>query len=140
MKMGRSLAQGLLKPMNPHGASLLGFMTFTWGLWIVSPFWTVFDRAPVYSKALEFAPEWAWGAWAALCGIGLIVSVFRRSSIFLASTSGFAIWHWTTVSGMMWWGDWQNTAGITYMFVGFYAIFVYLNIRVNYVRPGIKHF
>lgn len=126
--------------MNPYGASLLGFMTFFWGLWIISPWWTVFDRAPVYSKALEFAPEWAWGTWATLCGLGLIISVLRRSTLWLARTGGFAVWHWVTVSVMLWWGDWQNTAGMTYMFVGFYAVFVFLNIRVNYVKRGIRKF
>lgn len=140
MQRGDNLAQGLLRPMNPHGASLLGFMTLMWGLWIIMPFWRAFDTAAVYSKALEFAPEWAWGTWSTLCGLGLIIAVFKKSTHWLSRTSGFAIWHWTTVSGMLWWGDWQNTAGLTYMFIGFYAIFVFLNIRVNYVNQGISHF
>lgn len=134
------IAHGLIKPMNPYASVWLGIMTFMWGLWVVNPFWQVFTRANVYSKALEFAPEWAWGTWSTLCGITLIVALIKHSPCWVVRAAGFAIWHWFTVSGMLWWGDWQNTAGLTYMFVGLYAVYVFLNIRVNWVRQGIKHF
>ncbi len=134
------LARGLIKPMNPYGSSLLGFLTIMWGLWIVNPFWDVFQRAGVYSKALEFAPEWAWGTWSTVCGLAILASLWRNNAVWLCRAGAFAIWHWMTVSGMLWWGDWQNTAGLTYMFIGLYSVFVYLNMRVNYVRQGITHF
>lgn len=36
---------------------------------------------------------------------------------------------------MMWWGDWQNTGGLTYSFIGAYATFIYLNLKVNKRLP-----
>lgn len=132
--------RALLKPMNPYGSSLLGLLTLMWGMWIINPFWDVFSRAGVYSKAMEFAPEWAWGTWSTLCGLGILTALWRGSSHWLAGASGFVVWHWFTISGMLWWGDWQNTAGLTYMFIGFYSVFVYLNIKVNFVKQGIHKF
>lgn len=135
-----SLATGLLKPMNPNGAALLGLLTFFWGIWVVNPFWHVFVSADVYMRALEFAPEWAWGTWATATGIAIMCAVWHRDAVMLSRAACFSVWHWFTVSVMMWWGDWQNTAGLVYMFIGFYAVFVFLNIRVNYVRQGIHRF
>lgn len=135
-----SFVKGMLKPINPYGASLLGLLTFFWGLWIVNPFWEVFNSAQVFSRAANFAPEWAWGTWATLCGITLITSVWRGNSRWLSRAARFASWHWATVSLMLWWGDWQNTAGVTYTFVALYSVYVFLNVRVNYVNQGISHF
>jgi len=126
--------------MNPYGSTLLGLLTFMWGLWIVNPFWSVFSRAGVYGKAMDFAPEWAWGTWSTICGLAILCALWRSSSVWLARASGFAVWHWFTISGMLWWGDWQNTAGLTYMFIGLYSVFAYLNIRVNFVKQGIRKF
>ena len=134
------IACGLIKPINPYASVLLGIMTFMWGLWVVNPFWEVFTRAAVYSKAIEFAPEWAWGTWSTTCGLTIILALVKHSPVWVVRASGFAIWHWFTVSGMLWWGDWQNTAGLAYLFVGLYAVYVFLNIKVNWVRQGIKHF
>lgn len=134
------LARGLLKPMNPYGSVLLGLLTTLWGLWILSPFWEAFDQADVYGKAVEFAPEWAWGTWATVCGLIILLALWRSSSIWLSRASGFAVWHWLTVAVMLWWGDWHNAAGLTYTFIGFYTVFVFLNIRVNYVKQGIHKF
>lgn len=131
---------GLLKPINPYGASLLGYLTLLWGIWIVNPLWHVFDSSRVYNKALELAPEWAWGTWAVVCGLGLIAAVHMRSTRLLACTSGFAIWHWGIVSVMMWWANWHDTAGLVYMFIALYSIFVFLNIKVNYVNRGVYKF
>lgn len=135
-----TIARGLIKPLNPYASSLLGMLTMTWGLWIINPFWNVFDTAPVYNEALGFAPEVYWGAWATLCGIIILLSLYFSNAIWLARATGFAIWHWSTVSGMLWWGDWHNTAGLTYMFIAMYSTFIYLNIKINYVNQGIKHF
>lgn len=139
MKRFDTIARGLLQPMNPYATSLLGFLTMTWGLWIVNPFWDVFSRAAIYSKALEFAPEWAWGTWSTCCGATILLSLYKGNTKILSFSLGFAVWHWSTVSGMFWWGDWQNTAGLTYMFISHYSIFAWLNIKTNFVRMGIKH-
>lgn len=130
------IARGLLRPINPYAVSILGLLTFTWGLWVINPLWTVFTQAPIYAKAEQFAPEWAWGLWATLCGACLLWAVSTGRFRIVTYALAFAAWHWCTVAGMLWWGDWQNTAGLTYTYVGIYSIYCYLNIKQNYDRPG----
>lgn len=133
------LASGMLAPMNPYVSSVLGLFTLLWGLFVLNPLHAAFERAAIYSKAIELAPEWAWGTWAAVCGICVLCSIFFGRAKMLARSLGFATWHWFTIAGMCWWGDWQNTAGLTYTFISIYGMLAFLNIRVNYVKQGIKH-
>lgn len=127
--------QGMLKPINPNASIILGILTNFWGIWLLLPH-DVFDTASVYSRMDQFAPEWAWGLWAFFCGLSVIVSILKSNWCWLARSMGFAVWHWCTVSGMMWWSNWQDTGGLTYTFISIYAIYVYLNVKVNYVRFG----
>lgn len=130
-----SIAQGLLKPINPYATVILGLLTATWGLWLLLPHPT-FASAPLFSKMSDLAPEWAWGSWAYLCGLLIIFSVIMERYRALSFAMGFAVWHWGAVSGMMWWADWQNTGPITYTFICIYSAYIYLNIRVNCVKFG----
>lgn len=134
MKKLHTLAQGLLRPINPQVTVILGALTFLWGLWVVNPFWEVFTSAPLFSKMAAFAPEWAWGSWSTTCGLLLMYYVFKFDPKRLIWPLGFAAWHWCTVSTMMWFGDWHNTGGLTYGFVSLYAAFCYLNIKINWVN------
>ena len=127
----------MLIPINPNASIILGFLTAFWGFWLLLPHKT-FTSAALFSKMGAFAPEWAWGTWAVTCGLAIIVSVFTNNYLWLSRAMAFAVWHWSTVSGMMWWGDWRNTGGLTYTFVSMYAVFVYLNIKINYVKFGEK--
>lgn len=126
------VALGLLRPINPFATLILGIFTATWGIMLLMP-WRSFDSAKLFSKAAEFAPEWAWGTWATACGLFIIFAVFKGFYVILSKSLAFAIWHWVTVSGMLWWGDWTNMGGITYTFVGIYCIYCYMNIKINYV-------
>lgn len=136
------VAVGLTRPINPYAQIIPGIFTAIWGIWLLIPDFSVFKSAPLFVKMAEFAPEWAWGAWAFLCGIFMIAGVLKGLYKFLAKTLAFSIWHWGTVSIMMWWGDWQNTGGITYTFVTILCAYSFLNIRINYVKHGefIPHF
>jgi hypothetical protein len=113
-------------------------MTTAWGIWIVNPFWSVFSTANVYHKALDFAPEWAWGTWSTACGVLMVCALYEGWTKWLGRALGFAVWHWWTVAGMLWWGDWQNTAGLTYTFIALYTTFTYLNIKANFIETGVK--
>jgi hypothetical protein len=125
----------MLKPINPYAQMITGVFTAIWGLWLLSPV-DVFGTAPLFSKMASFAPEWAWGSWAFTCGSFIILGVLKGMYKFLLGTLEFAIWHWGTVSMMMWWGDWENTGGITYSFVAVLCVYSYLNIKFNYVRKN----
>lgn len=126
---------GLTKPINPYSSILLGALTAMWGIWLLMP-WSVFGTAPLFSKLERFAPEDAWGAWATACGTLVIFAVWKGLYKWLYRTLAFGIWHWCTVAGFMWWGDWHNTGGVTYSFVGFLFIYLYLNIKINYKQHG----
>lgn len=104
-----------------------------WGIWLLLPH-DVFERAPLYFRMWQIAPEWAWGGWATICGFMIIVSIIKSNWKMMTKAMGFASWHWCTVAGMMWWGDWQNTGGLTYSFISLYAIYVFLNVKINYVK------
>ena len=129
------IAEGLLRPTNPYTTIILGIMTAAWGIWILMP-WDTFGSAKLFSKMSEFAPEWAWGTWSILCGILLIIAIFKGLYSFLARTLMFSLWHWSAVSAMMWWGDWHNTGGLTYTFFAVYCAYRYFNIKINYVKFG----
>lgn len=126
---------GLTRPINPYSTLLVGAMTAMWGIWLLMP-WSVFGSAALFSKMAEFAPEWAWGAWALTCGVLIILSVYNGLYKWLYRAMGFAVWHWSTVSTFMWWGDWRNTGGVTYSFVALMCIYLYINIKVNYKKYG----
>jgi uncharacterized iron-regulated membrane protein len=98
--------------------------------------WQVFTSAPLFSQMHAFAPEWAWGTWALICGSLIVISVFKGLYKWLYRSLGFAIWHWGTVSSLMWMGDWHNTGGVTYSFICIFCMYLYLNIKVNYNKMG----
>lgn len=129
-----AIARGMLRPINPYATLILGFMTTFWGLWVISPFWDVFSSAPVFQHAQRLAPEWAWGTWSMSCGLLIIAAVIKGYYKPLAWALGFVVWHWATIAGMVWWGDWHNTGGITYTFIALYSLYAYLNIKINYVK------
>lgn len=138
MKKWERIIQGLLIPMNPNATIILGVFTTLWGLWILIPFWDVFNSAPLFSRVQEFAPEWAWGSWSVAAGLLLIVALRNDSRSSVSFALGFLTWHWFVISGLFWWGDWHNTGGLTYSFIGIYAMWAYLNYRINFVKD--KHF
>lgn len=137
--MGRrvdNFVEGMLKPINPTASIILGALTASWGAWLLNPH-SVFDSASLYSKMDQFAPEWAWGLWAFTCGMLIIISVLRSNWKWLAKAMGFACWHWSTVAGMMWWGDWQNTGGLTYSYITVYTVYIFLNVKINHVNDKV---
>jgi len=128
------IALGLLKPVNPYGSLILGLLTFAWGIWIAIPAWAVFDSAPLFSRINQIAPEWAVGIFAVAVGIALMISVVKGSFKCLSAVLVACAWYWTITSGLMWWGDWRNTGGLTYSFIAIYSIYLHLNIKMNYVK------
>lgn len=135
MSMLDRIAQGMLRPINPYSTLILGVFTAFWGIWVLMP-WSVFGRADLFSKLSEFAPEVLWGLWATGAGILVIASIIRGLYRYLAWTLAFIGWHWATVAVFMWWGDWQNTGGLTYSFAAVYASYAYLNVKINQVNNG----
>ena len=126
------LAGALLKPINPAASVILGVYTVLWGLWVVSPFWSVFARASYYSVMASLAPEVLWGIFALFCGGMMMYGAIKRSYRALTNGAGVMFGHWFIISLCNFLADWQATGGVTSMMIALYAGFVYLNIRVNY--------
>lgn len=129
--VSQDLAQSLLKPINPSLVILLGLYTILWGLWVGNPLWTVFSQASLYEKMASLAPEVVWGAVAVTCGCFTTYGVLRPSHRTLVAGALIAAWHWSMISIFYFWGDWQNTGGITSAVFGVYALTVAMNLRVN---------
>lgn len=133
--MGASIDRfvtNLLKPINVDASIIMGVFTSMWGAWLLLPVQS-FDSADLYSKMERFAPEWAWGSWALICGLLITWTLMKKSYKALSQAMLFGLWHWATVSGMMWWGDWKNTGGLTYTFIAIYVWFIYINVHINHV-------
>lgn len=133
-QMLKTVAFGLLRPINKFSPVLLGMFTSLWGLWLISPFWHTFTTAPLWSKMHEFAPEWAWGTWSLTAG--MLVSWYTATEQHVAQARAlcFIVFHWLAVGWLMWFGDWKNTGGLTYSAIALYAAFLFLNVRINYAH------
>lgn len=128
----RNIALGLLKPINPFTPFLLGVYTLLWGLWLISPFWLTFGSARLFHFMGGFAPEWAWGIWSVVAGISVCVHTAKQNFCGMSRSLGFLFWHWFTVAWLLWIGDWQNTAGLTYSTIAAYSAYLFLNVRINF--------
>lgn len=129
------LAHALLRPVNPAAIIILGVYTIVWGLWIFSPFWSVFGTAALYSVLNAFPtiipPEYFWGGIAIITGSFTTYGAIVRHYKPLARGALFAGWHWGMIAAFYFLGDWMNTGGITALTFALYAAFIWLNLRVN---------
>ena len=128
---GHKFATALLKPVNTAAIILLGAYTTLWGIWVASPFWEVFSRAPLYSWMNAVMPEIFWGLIAIAVGILMIYGVLRHSFLSLTAGALVGYFHWLVIAIMYFGGDWQNTGGITSFIVSLYCGFIWLNITKN---------
>lgn len=129
--MGSRFVRDVLQPINTAAISIMGVYTVLWGIWVASPFWDAFERAEAFSIMAHVAPEHVWGVVALIVGCIMIRGVMKRSyrALTIGALAGF--FQWITVCGFFFFGDWQNTGGITYLMIAAYCGFIWLNLRVN---------
>lgn len=132
--VAKTVAQGLLRPINSYSPILIGFFTAIWGLWLVTPTWDTFSSAPLFEFMSGLAPEWAWGLWSFFAGCLVIYHTAHQNFVNMMRSLGFIMLHWFTVAWMLWLGDWQNTGGICYTGIAAYSTFLFLNVRINYAK------
>lgn len=125
------LISALLRPVNGAAVVILGAYTFVWGLWVASPFWEVFTRAELYGALSILAPEVFWGILAIFCGVVIMWGAWKRSEQALIVASLVGGWHWAMIAFFYFLGDVTNTGGITSLTFSIYAVYTYLNLKVN---------
>ena len=133
----KNIAHALLLPINPAAVIILGLYTTVWGLWLANPFWSVFSQAPLYDVLATVPPdvfpaEFFWGTIAIVCGCIITYGAYKRYYRPLIIGASVATWHWLMIAVFYFWGDWQNTGGITSLMLAVYGAFIYLNVRTNY--------
>src|SRR6478752_4664055 len=110
---------------------ILGVYTIVWGLWIVSPFWTVFSQAPLYSAMAGIASESFWGITAIVAGLITVHGSLKPRYKNIQVGALIAFFHWFIIGALYLIGDWQNTGGITAMTFAIYSAIVWVNVKVN---------
>ena len=123
----------LLRPLSRGVTVVIAAYTIVWGFWVVNPFWQVFDTAPLYSGLSSVAPEWAWGAFAIICGLASMMTAVsdRWNAPTIFTCAAITGWHWSIVGIMYLYGDWHNTGGITALFLAVLCAYVFLNVKQN---------
>lgn len=125
------LAEGLAKPINPFASIILAVMTLMWGLWVLNPYWVVFNSAPLFDMMEGLAPEEVWGATGVLAGGLLAYCNIKRNLRLLSIGLWVVSWFWGMVALMMWLGDWTNTGALTYSYICLWSNYAYLNVKMN---------
>lgn len=110
-----------------------------WGLWVASPFWDVFSQAELYEKLYwvqdyGILPEYFWGGIAVACGAVIWRGAVKRNYKSLIRGALVAFFHWLMIATFYFWGDWHNTGGITSLTFSAYALYIYLNLKVNHEK------
>lgn len=133
-----SLAFAITRPINKVAAVTLSVYTFLWGLWLISPFWEVFQRAGVYEWLSSVAPESMWGLFAVSVGMVMTYGVIKSSynSLTIGAFAGFI--HWLIIAMGYFAGDWRNTGGITAAAMAIYCAAIYLTLRVSHKNLAFK--
>ena len=131
MTRTEKIADSLLKPINPSVIIILGVYTILWGLWIVSPYWTVFTQAPLFGAMDSIAPEYVWGLIAVAAGCVISHGALKPRYRNIQWGSFVAFFHWFIIAILYFAGDWQNTGGITALAFALYSGLVWVNIKVN---------
>lgn len=125
-----NLAKAMLRPINTAAIVIMGAYTFVWGFWIFNPFWDVFRTAKIFSY-MAMLPEYFWGGLAMAVGIMMVYGVMKHNYKSLMWGAKVGFYHWTMICILYFFGDWQNTGGVTALMISFYCGFIWLNIRVN---------
>lgn len=125
------LAEQLLRPINPSIIVILGFYTIVWGLWIASPFWSVFEAAPLYTVLASVSSEIVWGSLAVLAGICVTYGAYHPSRRNLQFGSFVGSLHWFVIAIFYFLADWASTGGITALTFSVYSGLVWVNVKIN---------
>lgn len=129
-----SVAETILRPLNPTLIIVLGVYTVLWGLWILIPLWMVFPLAPHYAIMAALAPEWFWGVIAIVAGCFTIHGALRPKYRNLKWGAIVGFFHWTTIGFLYLFASWQSTSWLSAFAFATYCGLIWLNIKVNKKR------
>lgn len=127
------LARDILKPVSRGVTVIVALYTALWGVWVASPFWSVFSTSTLYDGLRGVAPEWFWGVFALLIGLAAFyTSINDRFPTTAFTCAALAGWHWLIVGILYLYGDWHNTGGITGLFLAFLCAYIYFSVKYNH--------
>jgi hypothetical protein len=122
----------LLQPLHKGSVFLLGLYTTTWGAWVATPFWSVFERSELFSAFGVIAPEVFWGLLAMVTGMLIMWGALKESPRSLLWGARLGWVHWLMIAVFYVIGDWHSTGGVTSLFIAGYSAYLFLNMRINY--------
>lgn len=125
------VAAAMLRQISPAIIAIVGVYTIVWGLWVLSPYWTVFPSAPLYGALSAVGTEMAWGGFAIGCGLLTLRGAFAPSLGNLRFGSFMGFCHWLLIGIFYFIGDWTSTGGITCIAFAAISGLVWLNTKLN---------
>jgi hypothetical protein len=131
MTRSERLAAVLLRRISPNVIAILGIYTVVWGLWVFSPFWTVFPNAPLYGVLNAVASEMVWGGIAVAFGLMVLRGAFKPSLFNLRAGAFAGFMHWLVIGIFYFLGDWTSTGGISSLTFAAFSGLIWLNTKLN---------
>lgn len=134
-----NLRQTLLRPINPAVIVVLGIYTMIWGVWIMSPWWSVFPHSPVYSLMAHYGTEYLWGSIAIAAGSIITRGALKPVYWNIELGSWVSFFFWLAIAILYVCSDWHTTAWLSAACFSIYSGIIWLNIRVNRKYFGGEH-
>lgn len=125
------VAAALLRRISPAVIGILAIYTIVWGLWVASPFWSVFPAAPLYGALAALGTEMVWGCIAIAFGLLSLRGATKPSLPNLRFSSFIGFFHWLIIAIFYFIGDWTSTGGISSLAFAAFAALVWLNTKLN---------
>ena len=125
------LRETLLRPINPAVIVVLGIYTVVWGLWIMSPFWTVFPHSAAYAIMAEYGTEYLWGSIAVCAGAIIVRGALKPVYWNIEIGSWVSFFFWLAIAILFCAGDWHTTGWLSAACFSIYSGLIWLNIRFN---------
>lgn len=127
----RKFTRLFLAPIQPFIGILIGFYTFMWGLWVLSPFWTVFDKGPQYEVLMSLAREPVWGFIATILGVIIMKACWNKNVEVIKYTALVGFYFWGLVCTSYLYSNWQALAWIPAAMFSIIEGYAYLNLTIR---------
>lgn len=100
-----------------------------YGLWLMAPWWNVFEISSIYNEMSMVAPEWLWGLIALMAGVIKFIGALhnRRQWLRISSMAGFLMWGVIAACYLI--AQWHSPTWIIALFLSIQAAHHYLMVK-----------